>query len=126
MNWHDHKRSSGRVRRTILLPIAAAALVSACSAFEGDADKGCAVAERWCAECHRIAPDAPSGSRAGHVLPPIDAPSFMAVATRPEVDLAYLGQFVGDLHLPMPIYRLSSDEREAVIRYIVSLKDAEP
>ena len=95
----------------------------ACSVFETDSQRGHAVADRWCAECHRIAADQPSGSRPGHVLPPpMEAPSFMAIAARPGVDAAYLGHFMADLHLPMPTYRLSATEQESVIRYILSLK----
>jgi mono/diheme cytochrome c family protein len=101
----------------------AAGALAACSVFESDAERGHALADRWCAECHRVAPDQPSGSRAGHLLPPpVEAPSFMAIAARPGVDAAYLGHFMSDLHLPMPTYRLSAAEQASVIRYILSLK----
>jgi mono/diheme cytochrome c family protein len=100
-------------------------MLAACSTVDNEAERGHAVADHWCAECHRIAPDQPSGSRAGHILPPpVDAPSFMAVAARPGVDAAYLRHFMTELHLPMPTYRLSAAEQESVIAYILSLKTA--
>jgi mono/diheme cytochrome c family protein len=106
-------------RASILSLISA---LAACSPFESETSKGRAVADRWCAECHRVAVDQPSGSRAGHVLPPpVAAPSFMAVAARPGMDAPQLRRFMAELHLPMPIYRLSAGEREAVIQYILSL-----
>lgn len=95
----------------------------ACTTSRGDVGRGWVVADRWCAECHRVAADQPSGSRAGHILPPtLEAPSFMAVAARPEVDVSYLQRFMRELHLPMPTYRLDKAEQESVIDYILSLK----
>lgn len=98
-----------------------------CALFQTEADQGRYVAEKWCAECHRVAPDQPSGMRVGHVLPPaINAPSFMAIAARPETTPESLARFIDDLHLPMPTYRLREDERRQVIAYILSLKPNAP
>jgi hypothetical protein len=41
---------------------------------------------------------------------------------RPYADEAYLERFMGELHLPMPIYRLSQSERSDLVAYILSLK----
>jgi mono/diheme cytochrome c family protein len=102
---------------------AAALLLSGCALFPTPEQRGRQVAERWCAECHRIAPDEPSGTRAGHILPPpLVAPSFMDVAARPGLDHAQLERFITELHLPMPTFRLDATEQEQVIRYILSLK----
>lgn len=99
-------------------------VVAACSISASDAGKGRVIADRWCAECHRVAPDQPSGSRAGHILPPtVEGPSFMSVAARPEVNSSYLRRFMAGLHLPMPTYRLDIAEQESVIDYILSLKE---
>lgn len=85
--------------------------------------RGRAIAETWCTECHRIAPDQPSGARPGHILPPrLVAPSFMDVADRPGTNRESLQRFTTELHLPMPTFRLAPDEREDVISYILSLK----
>ena len=97
--------------------------VIGCALFQTDSDRGRYVAEKWCSECHRVAPDQPSGMRAGHILPPpITAPSFMAIAARADTTADSLARFIGELHLPMPTYRLSETERREVIAYILSLK----
>jgi hypothetical protein len=63
--------------------------------------------------------------RPGHILPPqVTAPSFMAIAARSTTDRQYLRNFMSDLHLPMPTYRLSAPEQDAVIDYLLSLKPA--
>jgi hypothetical protein len=46
----------------------------------------------------------------------------MQIAPRPYVDEAYLKGFVSELHLPMRTFRLSEEERQDVIAYIVLLK----
>ncbi len=92
----------------------------------GDPVRGRQIAETWCSECHRIAPDQPSGARPGHVFPPpVAAPSFMAIAAKPYVDADYLRQFTSDLHLPMPTFRLSPSERADVIAYLLSLQSSQ-
>jgi mono/diheme cytochrome c family protein len=114
-----------------MTPIAALVLASAFLAgcadrptpAPGDAAHGRQVAMEWCSECHRISSDQPSGARPGHVLPPpVEAPSFMAVAERPYADRQYLAEFVSELHLPMPTFRLSPQEKEDVIAFILSLR----
>jgi mono/diheme cytochrome c family protein len=85
--------------------------------------EGKRIAEDWCSECHQISPDQPSGMRRGHVLPPpVAAPGFMQIAAKPNVDEAYLKGFVSELHLPMPTFRLSEEQQQEVITYILSLK----
>lgn len=111
--------------RIFRVPVLMAAVVlGGCTgAGSGDPRAGRAVAGLWCAECHRIAPDQPSGMRAGHVLPPpLAAPSFMDIASRPGIDEATLLHFTAELHLPMPTYRLSDVERRDVVAYILSLR----
>ncbi len=99
------------------------ALAAGCTLFQTEGERGRYVAEKWCSECHRVAPDQPTGTRVGHVLPaPVAAPSFMAIAAKPEVTAEWLTHFLDELHLPMPTYRLRDDERREVIAYIMSLK----
>ena len=109
--------------------LAAASFVlaaSGCASSEhvaGDPAHGHALAERWCSECHRVSPSDSSGMRAGHIMPPpVAAPDFAVVARRPGVDAAGLERFTGELHLPMPIYRLSPAERQDIVAYILTLK----
>ncbi|HZS81407.1 MAG TPA: cytochrome c [Stellaceae bacterium] len=110
----------------VLLAVAIAAVTAGCAGQDhrGSQSRGRAVAEQWCAECHRIAPDQPSGMRPGHILPPpVAAPSFMTVAHRPYADRAYLKSFISELHPPMPTSRLSPGEREDVVAYLLSLRN---
>lgn len=105
--------------------IAAGAALSGCigNASGSDPIRGREVADSWCAECHRVSPDQPTGTRRGHVLPPpLTAPSFMTIAEQPGADAAQLRDFMADLHLPMPTYRLSIAEKEDVIAYILTLR----
>jgi mono/diheme cytochrome c family protein len=91
--------------------------------WAGDVRAGRRVADEWCAECHRVAPDQPTGARPGHTLPPpVTAPSFMEIAARPGIDAYQLERFLHELHPPMPTYRLHPGERSDVVAYILSLR----
>lgn len=81
------------------------------------AAKGLTIAEKWCAECHRVKSEQRSVARAS-----MGAPEFAAVAARPEVTGAYLARFMEVQHLPMTTFRLYSDEKADVVTYILSLK----
>ncbi|MEA1671978.1 hypothetical protein UAA55_01030 [Nitrospirillum sp. BR 11163] len=71
-----------------------------------------------------MAPDQPTGARPGHVMPPLmNAPSFMSVAARSDVDRHHLKDFASDLHLPMPMYHLTFKQQDDLITYILSLKE---
>jgi mono/diheme cytochrome c family protein len=83
--------------------------------------EGKRIAEDWCSECHRVSPDQLSRTRRGHVLPPpVAAPSFMQITAKPDANEAYLRNFVSELHLPMPTFRLSDEQRHDVIAYMLS------
>jgi mono/diheme cytochrome c family protein len=81
------------------------------------AAKGLTIAEKWCADCHRV-----KGEQRRVARPDMRAPEFAAIAARPEVDAAYLARFMEVQHLPMTTFRLYSDEKGDVVAYIVSLK----
>lgn len=81
------------------------------------AAKGLTIAEKWCAECHRVKAEQRAVAR-----PNMHAPAFAAIAARPEVNGAYLARFMEVQHLPMTTYRLYSDEKADVVAYILSLK----
>jgi mono/diheme cytochrome c family protein len=83
------------------------------------AAKGLTVAEKWCAECHRVKPEQRAVSR-----PNMRAPAFADLAARPEIDQAYLARFMEVQHLPMTTFRLYSDEKADVVAYMLSLKPA--
>lgn len=81
------------------------------------AAKGLTIAEKWCAECHRVKPEQRAVSR-----PNMHAPAFADLVARPEVDQAYLARFMEVQHLPMTTFRLYSDEKADVVAYMLSLK----
>jgi mono/diheme cytochrome c family protein len=110
-----------------LIPLVLCLAVTACSSVEDQhrqaVVRGQAIAEKWCSECHRISTDQPSGSRAGHILPPpVNAPSFMEIADRPNIDREYLSDLAHEFYTPMPTFRLPKNEQEDVMTYILSLK----
>lgn len=81
------------------------------------AAKGLTIAEKWCAECHRVKPEQRAVAR-----PNMHAPAFADIAARPEVNQAYLARFMEVQHLPMTTFRLYSDEKADVVAYMLSLK----
>ena len=80
----------------------------------GDAAAGKAMAERWCAECHMVAPDQAQASA--------DVPTFMEIARRVDGDFAVLEGFLIDPHPPMPDMSLTRQEIRDVIAYFATLK----
>ena len=83
------------------------------------AARGLAVAEKWCADCHRV-----SSRQRDVARTEMRAPDFVGVAARPEVDAGYLRRFMEVQHQPMTTYRLAGEERADVVAYILSLKPA--
>ena len=83
------------------------------------AAKGLTIAEKWCADCHRVKAEQGRVARRD-----MGAPEFAAIAARPEVNTDYLRRFMEVQHLPMTTFRLYSDEKADVVAYILSLKSA--
>lgn len=81
------------------------------------AAKGLTIAEKWCAECHRVKAEQRAVAR-----PNMHAPAFADVVARPEVNSGYLARFMEVQHLPMTTFRLYSDEKADVVAYMLSLK----
>jgi mono/diheme cytochrome c family protein len=103
--------------------VATALATVGCQTVESPAKRGHKIAEQWCAECHRVSPDDPSGARAGHILPSsMPGPAFMTISKQPGTDARSLRHFMDELHLPMPIYRFRPNEQDDIISYILSLK----
>jgi mono/diheme cytochrome c family protein len=96
----------------------------------GDPARGRALAERWCAECHEVLP----GKRAPSVtLVPgergqaaVDVPAFQAVANDPAATEVALRAFLRTSHKNMPNLRLTPEETDDVVAYILSLKGRNP
>lgn len=73
-----------------------------------DAARGDTLARRWCAACHLVAPDQ------GRATP--DAPSFAAIAKRP--DAPPLETFLQVSHLRMPDMSLTREEIADLAEFI--------
>lgn len=89
---------------------------------------GLALATEDCAACHRVQESQPQP-------PPVAinettsqekvlAPSFREVARRDGRDATYLRSFIREPHYPMPEQQFIPEELNAIVGYIVSLKDS--
>jgi mono/diheme cytochrome c family protein len=78
--------------------------------------RGQEIAERACGGCHAIA------DRPGSTVQGTAAPSFGAIAGRPNQTPQRLQTFIMTPHRPMPGIPLSLAEVDDVVAYILSLK----
>jgi mono/diheme cytochrome c family protein len=79
-------------------------------------DKGHALARTLCASCHSVEPSDSDSSFA-------EVPSFTAIAALPTTTSSGLHAFLSTPHGEMPDVKLTSDEMDAVVDYILSLKE---
>jgi mono/diheme cytochrome c family protein len=79
----------------------------------GDPQKGLALAQQVCSECHAI--------RRGR-SPNSQASTFLELATAPGMTTAALSVALTTPHAGMPMFQLTAEEREDVIAYILSLR----
>jgi mono/diheme cytochrome c family protein len=106
-------------RRATALALAAAASVAAVTTAAaqrqpGDASSGLRFAELWCSGCHPISLTV---ARAGGI-----APDFGTIASRPTTTASTLQTFLEEEHSVMPNFRLTPDETDDIIAYILTLK----
>lgn len=97
-----------------------AALLPGIAAAQGAArqerlDQGRRVAETWCANCHVVGPGA--RGPVGDAAPPFDA-----VARMPSTTEMSLRVFLQTPHSRMPDYRLSQQELDGVVAWILAMK----
>lgn len=78
--------------------------------------RGWTIATQLCSQCHVIGRAPQAGEFAG--------PAFLRVANMPSTTGPALAVFLQSHHRQMPSIRLDRDEMDAVIDYILSLKDA--
>jgi len=91
------------------------AIVIAHAQAPGDPQKGRALAQRFCAECHAVGK--------GNVRSPNpEAPSFTAVASTPGMTAIALNVFFQTPHRAMPNLMLKTDQKNDIIAYVMSLK----
>jgi mono/diheme cytochrome c family protein len=91
-----------------------AAMAAPAMAESGNAARGRALAEQFCAKCHAIAP--------GRTGPEPAVPSFMRMAADPEQTRSSLRQFITLPHYEMEPQTMTSAEIDDVIAYILSLR----
>jgi mono/diheme cytochrome c family protein len=97
-----------------------AALVILATAFPAAAQEasdpaaGAALARTWCSGCHVVDPQQ---SRATDAVP-----SFAAIAAAPASTSASLHEFLAMPHAPMPDLKLSGQQIDNVVAYILSLR----
>ncbi|MFI5013416.1 MAG: c-type cytochrome [Hyphomicrobiales bacterium] len=81
----------------------------------GGPQAGLALAQQVCSECHAVLRgQAPS--------PNPRAPTFSELAATPGMTSAALSVALTTPHAGMPMFRLTAEEREDVIAYILSLR----
>jgi mono/diheme cytochrome c family protein len=86
-----------------------------CAQAFGDPQKGLAVAQQVCSDCHAI------GSGQVH-SPNLRAPTFLELATAPGMTTAALTVALTTAHAGMPMFALTGNQRQDIIAYILSLR----
>jgi mono/diheme cytochrome c family protein len=86
----------------------------ALSAAAQESSVGGRLAVRWCMACHVVEPTQSMATDS--------APSFSAIAARAGTTAASLDSYLSKEHTLMPDFLLSSQERAALVAYILSLR----
>ena len=100
------------MRRTLAMLLAVTLL--AFPAAAQDPSVGGTLAVRWCMACHVVEPNQSKATD--------NAPSFRAIAARPSTTAASLDRYLSVEHTLMPDFLLNSQERNALVAYILSLR----
>jgi len=98
------------------LPLIPAAGALAAGVADVEAARGHALAQAWCAGCHAVEAGAAQSRFA-------DVPSFAAIARLPSTTSPALHAFLSTPHSDMPDIKLKGEEIDAVVAYILSLKE---
>lgn len=96
------------------LGLAVAMAVAPAQGQAVDAQNGRRLAQQVCAECHAVLPEQARSPRAG-------APTFQEVARTPGMTSTALGVAFTTPHAGMPMFKLTSEQAEDIIAYILSL-----
>ena len=88
---------------------------------------GKSLAQQYCVACHRVTkeqaqpPDVVVDTGTGPET--FQAPSFARIAARPDRTEAQLGERISNPHYPMRAQQFVPEELDAIIAYILSLRD---
>jgi len=110
-------RAIGRGGTSLLSAAVILGVVCASASAAGDAERGHALAQTWCAKCHTI----DRGATARDV-----APSFPSIAERGRPDQIQARSFLNAPHPPMPDFNLSRVEIDDIVAYLAKLADEAP
>ena len=83
----------------------------------GDPGRGLALAREVCSECHAIQAQQLQS-------PQVRAPTFLALATTPGMTATALTVALTTPHAGMPMFRLTAEQRDGIIAYILSLRQS--
>lgn len=98
-----------------MIALAVTAAPAAAQTEPGDPLAGQRLAETWCANCHQVGRGAPG--------PATDAAAPLeAVARMPSTTSMSLRVFLQTPHANMPDYRLTRDELDDIVAYILTLR----
>lgn len=101
-------------RKICLLAMLVLAAGAASAQTVGDASRGLAIAESWCASCHIIGPNATGQS--------VDAaPPFPMIAADPAKTTGYLQRWLTSSHPQMPNFNMGRREVEDLSAYLKTL-----
>jgi mono/diheme cytochrome c family protein len=109
---NDRQRRLKQMRRSMAVVLALALL--AFPAAAQDLSVGRRLAVRWCMACHVVEPNQSTATD--------NAPSFRTIASRPGTTAGSLDRYLSSGHTLMPDFLLSSQERDALVAYILSLR----
>ncbi|NBN63776.1 hypothetical protein GWI72_03985 [Microvirga tunisiensis] len=106
-----------RVGAVLLALLASVAGSGPAASGPAAAERGAAVIETWCRDCH----PRPDQDRRR-----FDAPPYEEIVTWPGRDLAYFRRFLAEDHFPMPTFRLFDAEKADVVAYLMALQARAP
>lgn len=101
------------MRSALSFLVLAVAILPSLAVAAGNAKRGRAIADRWCAACHLVSPEQVEASA--------DVLSFMSVAEASAGDLGWLSGFLADPHPVMPDMSLTRREIQDLVAYFESL-----
>jgi len=80
---------------------------------------GAKLAEHWCMGCHDVEAELPMSSSDR-------IPSFSKIAARPTTTADSLANYLSTAHTHMPDFAMTKEEREALVSYILDLRQIAP
>jgi mono/diheme cytochrome c family protein len=83
------------------------------AAVAQDLENGRRLAERWCAACHGVKPDASSSK---------GVPSFAMIAAKEKITAEMIASFLVMPHATMPNFPLSHKDADDLAAFIMAMK----